>query len=174
MGRLLCRVRSELNKRPYKPNSSLSKSQSFENILPPSPKTPDHTSPHSSSERLSQPINSPSYKLVTDLSSNLSRTDINSSENPKISNTFHFTDFVSTGVYDEFSTYSRHGFNIEGEYWKSVQHYFQAQKFHTEKWLMHKIRSAVSSKDANIIANDYKKVSWESINSTNSYMTTEL
>ena len=182
MGQLLCEVRSELNKHPSTPpNSSLSKWKSFENI-PSSPKTPDHTSPHSSSKRLSQPIHSPSYKLVTDLSSNLSerlsqpitvndlssnlsRNDIYSSKNPKTSNTFHFTDFVDTGVYHEFSTYSRHSFNLDGEYWKSVQHYFQAQKYPSTKWLVTDIRTALTSKRAYEIGKDkvYSKVSWNSI-----------
>ena len=96
-------------------------------------------------------------------------TDINSSENPKTSNTFHFTDFVDTGVYHEFSTYSTHGFNLDGEYWKSVQHYFQAQKYPSIKWLVTDIRTALTSKRANEIGKDkvYSKVSWNSISSTN-------
>ena len=174
MGQLLCEVRSELNKHlSTPPNSSLSKWKSFENILPSSPKKSDHTSPHSSLKRLSQPIHSPSYKLdnisadttVNDLSSYLSRNDIYSSKNPKTSNTFHFTDFVDTGVYHEFSTYSRHSFNLDGEYWKSVQHYFQAQKYHTTKWLVTDIRTALTSKRAYEIGKDkvYSKVSWNSI-----------
>ena len=174
-GESLC---DELNARPSTPpNSTSSKWKSFENILPSSPKTPDHTGPHSNSKRLSQPIHSPSYKLdnisadttVNNLSSNLSRNDINSSKNPKTSNTFHFSDFVDTGVYHEFSTYSRHGFNLDGDYWKSVQHYYQAQKYPSIKWLVTDVRTAVSSKRANEIGKDkfYRKVSWNSINSTN-------
>jgi ribA/ribD-fused uncharacterized protein len=38
--------------------------------------------------------------------------------------------FVSrTDVNDTLSTYSRHGFDLEGAHWPSVEHYFQAMKF---------------------------------------------
>ena len=96
-------------------------------------------------------------------------TDINSSKNPKLSNTFHFTDFVSTSLYHEFSTYSRHGFTLDGDYWRSVQHYFQAQKYPSIKWLVTDIRIAVTSKRATEIGKDkvHSKVCWNSINSTN-------
>ena len=96
-------------------------------------------------------------------------TDINSPKIMKTSNAFHFTDFVSTGVYHEFSTYSRHGFNLDGEYWKSVQHYFQAQKYPSVNYLVTDIRTALTSKRANEIGKDkvHSKVSWSSIISTN-------
>lgn len=31
--------------------------------------------------------------------------------------------------YFEFSNFSRHGFEIDGEYWPTVEHYYQAAKF---------------------------------------------
>jgi ribA/ribD-fused uncharacterized protein len=39
--------------------------------------------------------------------------------------------------YDEFSNFSPHGFELDGAFWPTVEHYFQAQKFpgaeHAEK-----------------------------------------
>lgn len=38
--------------------------------------------------------------------------------------------FYSTrGEYGSFSNFSRHGFQLDGEYWPTTEHYFQAQKF---------------------------------------------
>lgn len=38
--------------------------------------------------------------------------------------------FYSTqGEYGCFSNFSRHGFELDGKYWKTSEHYFQAQKF---------------------------------------------
>ena len=31
--------------------------------------------------------------------------------------------------YSDFSNFSRHGFELDGAYWLTVEHYFQAQKF---------------------------------------------
>jgi ribA/ribD-fused uncharacterized protein len=49
--------------------------------------------------------------------------------------------------YGCFSNFSAHGFELDGEWWKTSEHYFQAQKFagteHVEK-----IRRALSPKEA--------------------------
>jgi ribA/ribD-fused uncharacterized protein len=49
--------------------------------------------------------------------------------------------------YGEFSNFSPHGFELDGKYWPTVEHYFQAQKFpgteHAEK-----IRLAKTPADA--------------------------
>jgi ribA/ribD-fused uncharacterized protein len=38
--------------------------------------------------------------------------------------------FYSTrGEYGSFSNFSAHGFELDGEYWPTPEHYFQAQKF---------------------------------------------
>lgn len=38
--------------------------------------------------------------------------------------------FYSTqGEYGCFPNFSRHGFELDGKYWKTSEHYFQAQKF---------------------------------------------
>lgn len=56
--------------------------------------------------------------------------------------------FYSTrSEYGSFSNFSRHGFKLDGEYWPTTEHYFQAQKFpkteHCEQ-----IRQAKTPKDA--------------------------
>ena len=38
--------------------------------------------------------------------------------------------FYSTrGDYGSFSNFSTHGFDLDGEYWSTTEHYFQSQKF---------------------------------------------
>ena len=56
--------------------------------------------------------------------------------------------FYSThDEYGDFSNFSAHGFELDGRYWPTVEHYFQAQKFadteHEEQ-----IRRARSPKEA--------------------------
>ena len=182
----LCEVHDVLimDTRPATPpNSSSSRRNSFDinptkfisKILPSPSMETQHTSPHSSPKRLSQPF-SPSYELsnfstdkpMIDLSNITSRTEINSSKILQTSDIFHYTDFVTTGVYHDFSTYSYHSFTLDGEYWKTVQHYFQAQKYSSVKWIMTEIRAAATSKRANEIGKDRinKKVGCKPNNST--------
>ncbi|MEG4836674.1 NADAR family protein [Microcoleus sp. B9-D4] len=56
--------------------------------------------------------------------------------------------FYTTGSeYGFFSNFSSHGFELDGEYWPTTEHYFQAQKFpktaHCDQ-----IRQAKTPKDA--------------------------
>jgi ribA/ribD-fused uncharacterized protein len=37
--------------------------------------------------------------------------------------------YSTTGPYGGFSNFSRHGFELDGAYWPTSEHYFQAQKF---------------------------------------------
>jgi N-glycosidase YbiA len=37
--------------------------------------------------------------------------------------------YTTTDKYGMFSNFSRHGITIDGKYWPTVEHYFQAQKF---------------------------------------------
>ena len=37
--------------------------------------------------------------------------------------------YKTTDKYGEFSNFSKYGFELDGEYWKTSEHYFQAQKF---------------------------------------------
>lgn len=42
--------------------------------------------------------------------------------------------FYTTGEkYGAFSNFSRHGFTLGGKYWKTSEHYFQAQKAERRK-----------------------------------------
>lgn len=67
--------------------------------------------------------------------------------------------------YGCFSNFSRHGFTLDGKYWKTSEHYFQAQKFagtpHAEE-----VREASTPKKAAEIGRDRKRPlrkDWESI-----------
>jgi ribA/ribD-fused uncharacterized protein len=37
--------------------------------------------------------------------------------------------YSTTGPYGSFSNFSRHGFELDGAYWPTSEHYFQAQKY---------------------------------------------
>jgi ribA/ribD-fused uncharacterized protein len=37
--------------------------------------------------------------------------------------------YTAGGAYGDFSNFSRHGVEVEGLWWPTVEHYFQAQKF---------------------------------------------
>jgi ribA/ribD-fused uncharacterized protein len=50
--------------------------------------------------------------------------------------------------YFEFSNFSPHGFEIDGVYWPTVEHYFQAQKFPSRPDYQEEIRRARSPNDA--------------------------
>jgi ribA/ribD-fused uncharacterized protein len=56
--------------------------------------------------------------------------------------------FYSTqGEYGCFSNFSRHGFELDGKYWKTSEHYFQAQKFAGTKY-EEQVRNASTAKQA--------------------------
>ncbi len=51
--------------------------------------------------------------------------------------------------YGCFSNFSRHGFELEGYWWQTSEHYFQAQKFvKTDPEWFNKIREVIKPKDA--------------------------
>ena len=83
---------------------------------------------------------------MNDLTRNLSRTEINSSNTVKASDTIHYTDFVNTGVYHDFSN-SIHGFTLE----ISSALFSSTEIF---RWLRDEIRFAATSKKANEIGKD--------------------
>ncbi len=37
--------------------------------------------------------------------------------------------YITKDKYGEFSNFSRHGIEQDGKWWKTTEHYFQAQKF---------------------------------------------
>jgi N-glycosidase YbiA len=55
--------------------------------------------------------------------------------------------YRSRDAYGAFSNFSRHGFEIDGAYWPTVEHYFQAQKFPGTP-LADQIRQARTAMDA--------------------------
>jgi ribA/ribD-fused uncharacterized protein len=56
--------------------------------------------------------------------------------------------YSKTTAYHELSNFSPHGFQLDGAYWPTVEHYFQAQKFPSQPAYQEKIRQARSPKDA--------------------------
>lgn len=57
--------------------------------------------------------------------------------------------FYSTrDTYGSFSNFSAHGFELDGLYWKTSEHYFQAQKFAGHLEHVEAIRLAKTPKDA--------------------------
>lgn len=55
--------------------------------------------------------------------------------------------YTAGGDYGGFSNFSRHGFELDGKYWKTSEHYFQAMKFEGTEY-EDKVREARSPKDA--------------------------
>lgn len=49
--------------------------------------------------------------------------------------------------YGEFSNFARFGVEMEGQWWKTVEHYFQSRKFHDRDY-REKIRAAATPKEA--------------------------
>jgi N-glycosidase YbiA len=49
--------------------------------------------------------------------------------------------------YGEFSNFSRHGFELDGKYWKTSEHYFQAMKFEGTEYA-DKVREVSKPKQA--------------------------
>lgn len=55
--------------------------------------------------------------------------------------------YTAGGDYGGFSNFSRHGFELDGKYWKTSEHYFQAMKFEGTEY-EDKVREARSPKEA--------------------------
>lgn len=55
--------------------------------------------------------------------------------------------YTTQGEYGAFSNFSRHGFELDGKYWKTSEHYFQAMKFEDTKYET-MVREARSPKEA--------------------------
>jgi uncharacterized protein (TIGR02452 family) len=74
--------------------------------------------------------------------------------------------YSKTAAYYELSNFSRHGFQLDGVYWPTVEHYFQAQKFPSEPAYQERIRRARSPKDAKALGRSRKvplRSDWEQI-----------
>ncbi|MFK5970236.1 MAG: NADAR family protein [Candidatus Marithrix sp.] len=67
--------------------------------------------------------------------------------------------------YGEFSNFSKYGIHQDGKWWKTTEHYFQAQKFIDEEY-QEKIRNAPDAKTAANLGRSRKisiKHDWEEI-----------
>jgi ribA/ribD-fused uncharacterized protein len=74
--------------------------------------------------------------------------------------------YSKTTAYYELSNFSPHGFALDGAYWPTVEHYFQAQKFPSQPAYQDKIRQARSPKDAKALGRSRKvplRPDWEEV-----------
>jgi ribA/ribD-fused uncharacterized protein len=74
--------------------------------------------------------------------------------------------YSKTNAYFELSNFSPHGFQLDGAYWPTVEHYFQAQKFPTEPAYQGTIRHARTAKEAKALGRSRKarlREDWESV-----------
>jgi len=73
--------------------------------------------------------------------------------------------YSRTDTFGDFSNFSSHGINLEGEWWPTVEHYFQAQKF-LDAGYRARIRGAHSAKQAAELGRSRKvplRSDWEDV-----------
>jgi len=73
--------------------------------------------------------------------------------------------YTVNNEYGEFSNFSKHGVELDSLWWKTVEHYFQAQKF-TDELYKEKIRNAASPKLATNLGRSREipiRTDWEEI-----------
>ena len=73
--------------------------------------------------------------------------------------------YTKNDEFGEFSNFSNHGVELEGLWWPTVEHYFQAQKFHDISY-REKIRNAPSPKQAAELGRSRKvplREDWEQV-----------
>ena len=79
--------------------------------------------------------------------------------------TVHF--YSKTDDYYWLSNFSRHGFELDGKYWLTVEHFFQAQKFVTSSpEYAERIRKAPGPKEAKSLGRSRKvplRADWEDV-----------
>jgi N-glycosidase YbiA len=74
--------------------------------------------------------------------------------------------YSKTTAYYELSNFSPHGFELDGAYWPTVEHYFQAQKFPSQPDYQDRIRRAHLPKDAKSLGRSRKvplRPDWEEV-----------
>ena len=72
--------------------------------------------------------------------------------------------YSKVNTYFELSNFSPHGFQLDGIYWPTVEHYFQAQKFPSQPAYQETIRVARAPKDAKSLGRSRKvplRPDWE-------------
>ena len=73
--------------------------------------------------------------------------------------------YTTTGKYGKFANFSRYGVELDGKWWPTTEHYFQAQKFYAEEY-QEKIRHAPDPKTAAILGRNRQipiREDWEQI-----------
>src|SRR5271166_1010273 len=73
--------------------------------------------------------------------------------------------YTTIDEYGCFSNFSRHGFELDGPYWPTAEHYFQAQKFAGTEH-QQRITRARTPKDAAQLGRDRSmplRADWESV-----------
>ena len=73
--------------------------------------------------------------------------------------------YTKNDEFGEFSNFSNHGVELDGLWWPTVEHYFQAQKFHDASY-REKIRIAPSPKHAAELGRSRKvplREDWEQV-----------
>ncbi|MEQ8854123.1 NADAR family protein [Gimesia sp.] len=73
--------------------------------------------------------------------------------------------YTRNDEYGAFSNFSPHGVEIDGLWWPSVEHYFQAQKFSDPEY-RERIRTAPNSKQAALLGRSRKvklRDDWETV-----------
>lgn len=74
--------------------------------------------------------------------------------------------YSKTTSYYELSNFSPHGFPLDGVYWPTVEHYFQAQKFPSAPAYQETIRQAYTPKEAKSLGRSRKiplRSDWEQV-----------
>jgi len=73
--------------------------------------------------------------------------------------------YTKNDPYYEFSNFAKYGVELDGVWWQTVEHYFQAQKFHDPDY-REKIRLAVTPKLAANLGRSRKipiRIDWENV-----------
>lgn len=73
--------------------------------------------------------------------------------------------YTTNDEFGEFSNFSKHGVELDGLWWKTTEHYFQAQKFLDQEY-KEKIRIAATAKEAANLGRSRKipiRNDWEEI-----------
>ena len=81
-------------------------------------------------------------------------------------NTIYF--YAQTDAYSEFSNFAPYGVALDGQWWKTVEHYFQAMKFHDADYRT-RIRLSNKPKDAKALGMTRQiplRTDWEAVKDT--------
>lgn len=73
--------------------------------------------------------------------------------------------YSRTDEYGDFCNYSLHGFEIDGTYWRTVEHFFQAQKFAgtDHETVIHRARTPGDAKELGRTTKYPLRTDWESV-----------